>query len=71
MLTAAPCFWCKTFDTDVTAHGSTYVLSTQHPNFNVSYQLKIDFIGNQVVVSRILGWGSVDASISQADKDAV
>lgn len=71
VLTAAPCCWCKTFDTDVTAHGSTYVLSSQHPNFNVSYQLKIDFIGNQVVVSRILGWGSVDASISQADKDAV
>ncbi|MEP3347737.1 MAG: hypothetical protein ABJN34_05135 [Litoreibacter sp.] len=71
VLTAAPCCWCRVFNTDVNAHGSTYVLSTQHPNFNLSYKLKIDFIANQVVVSRILGWGSVDPGISQADKDAV
>lgn len=68
---SAPCCWCKKIEKAISVHGSTYALSTQHPNHQVSYHLTVDLVGNEIIISRVMKWGSVTASITPAEKQAV
>ncbi|MGL5012531.1 MAG: hypothetical protein ACRC6I_21905 [Paracoccaceae bacterium] len=65
------CCWCDKFEKQVAAHGSTYVLSSQHPNHNVKFKLTVDFIGGEVVITRVLKWGTVAAAVTDAEKAAI
>jgi hypothetical protein len=66
-----PCCWCTRHEKQVSEHGSIYVLSTQHPNQQVKFKIVVDLTGNEVVISRVLGWGTVAAAVTEAEKTAV
>jgi hypothetical protein len=65
------CCWCDKFEKQVSAHGSAYARSTQHPNHNVRFKLTVDFVGNEVVITRVLKWGTVAAGVTAAQQAAI
>jgi hypothetical protein len=65
------CCWCDRFEKQVSAHGSAYAMSSQHPNQNVTFKLTVDFVGNEVVITRVLKWGTIDAGVTAAQKAAI
>ena len=67
----APCCWCTSHTKDVSGHGSTYVLSTQHPNHAIKFRLRVDFVANEVVISRVLKWGTVDPTVTAAERETI
>jgi hypothetical protein len=66
-----PCCWCTKHEKNVSEHGSIYVLSTQHPNHAVKFKLTVDLTANEVILSRVLKWGTIAAGVTEAQKTAI
>lgn len=68
---AAGCCWCTTHKRNVSTSNSVYQTSTQIGNSTKKYHLTVDFVANQVLVTSVFQWGSVDPAITNSQRNQI